>query len=95
MRPVLRDGGGAQEHFGLPHERSVDGDRRLGGHPRDPDVCQRVHQRRLERGIARDGEGKRSQWEDIWMPQEDDYVAAQKPEQRADRVVSGEEPFPL
>ncbi len=53
------------------------------------------YERRLERGIARDGEGMRSQWENVWMPQEEEYVAAQKPEQRADRVVSGDDPFPL
>lgn len=53
------------------------------------------YERRLARGIARDGEAKRSQWERVWMPQEDEYVAAQKPEQRADVVVSGEEPFQL
>ena len=50
---------------------------------------------RLERGIARDGEAKRFQWEKVWMPEEDEYVAAQKPNQRADIVLSGEEPFVL
>ncbi|HEY3155929.1 MAG TPA: AAA family ATPase [Candidatus Eisenbacteria bacterium] len=53
------------------------------------------YERRLARGIARDGEAKRSQWENVWMPREDEYVAAQKPEQRANWVVSGEEPFQL
>jgi uridine kinase len=53
------------------------------------------YERRLARGIARDGEAKQSQWERVWIPQEDEYVAAQKPEQRADVVVSGEEPFGL
>jgi uridine kinase len=53
------------------------------------------YQRRLERGVARDGESKRFQWKNVWMPEEDEYVAAQKPDQRADVVVSGEEPFPL
>jgi uridine kinase len=53
------------------------------------------YERRLARGIARDGEAKRSQWENVLMPQEDQYVAAQKPEQRADIVVSGEEAFRL
>ena len=54
-----------------------------------------AYERRLARGIARDGEAKRSQWVNVWMPQEDAYVEAQKPEQRADIVVSGEEPFQL
>jgi uridine kinase len=53
------------------------------------------YERRLARGIARDGDAKRSQWENVWIPQEDEYVAAQRPEQRADVVVSGEEPFQL
>lgn len=54
-----------------------------------------TRERRLERGIARDGETKRSQWEDVWMPEEDKYVSEQRPDQRADFVVSGEEPFQL
>ena len=53
------------------------------------------YQRRLERGVARDGESKRSQWVDVWMPEEDEYVREQEPMRRADLVVSGEEPFPM
>jgi uridine kinase len=52
--------------------------------------CSRA--RRLERGIARDGEAKRSQWEDVWMPEEGAYVLRQRPDHRADVVISGEQP---
>jgi len=48
---------------------------------------------RLARGIARDGEAKRAQWENVWMPEEDAYVADQRPDERADIVVSGEARF--
>lgn len=51
------------------------------------------YERRLERGIARDGESMRTQWVDVWMPEENEYVRKQEPERRADLVVSGEEPF--
>ncbi len=44
---------------------------------------------RLARGIERDGEPMRSQWTDVWMPEEDAYIAAQHPERRADLIVSG------
>lgn len=53
------------------------------------------HAVRLARGIARDGEAKRSQWENVWIPEEDAYVADQKPDERADVVVSGEARFEL
>lgn len=45
---------------------------------------------RLERGIARDGEVMRSRWLEVWMPEEDAYVTAQRPAERADYVVIGE-----
>jgi uridine kinase len=44
---------------------------------------------RLARGLARDGEGARSKWERDWMPAEDAYVAAHRPDERADLVVDG------
>ncbi len=44
---------------------------------------------RLSRGIARDGEAYRETWEQNWMPSEDRYVEAHKPDERADVVVSG------
>jgi len=42
---------------------------------------------RLRRGIARDGEHTRQQWEEVWEPQEDTYVESQHPDQRADVIV--------
>ena len=44
---------------------------------------------RLARGIQRDGEARQSQWTDVWMPEEDVYIAAQLPAERADLIVNG------
>jgi uridine kinase len=44
---------------------------------------------RLARGIARDGEHMRDQWEQVWEVEEDAYVRSQHPAARADVVVSG------
>jgi len=44
---------------------------------------------RLARGIERDGEGARSTWEEIWMPNEDRYVATDDPVSVADLIVDG------
>lgn len=44
---------------------------------------------RLRRGIERDGPEMAEQW-DIWIADEDDYVARERPVQRADLIVSGE-----
>ena len=41
---------------------------------------------RLRRGLERDGEGARAQWEK-WMAQEDRYVERERPRERADLVV--------
>ena len=46
--------------------------------------------KRLARGIERDGEGARDWWEKNWMVQEDSYVAAYKPFDKADLILSGE-----
>jgi uridine kinase len=43
---------------------------------------------RLRRGIGRDGEHMRQQWEQVWEVEEDAYVEAQHPERRADVVVN-------
>ncbi|HET9719269.1 MAG TPA: hypothetical protein VFP55_04250 [Solirubrobacteraceae bacterium] len=43
---------------------------------------------RLRRGLERDGPGALRRWEQ-WMAREDDYVAAERPHERADLVVSG------
>lgn len=47
-------------------------------------------QERLKRGIARDGESARWQWEEDWMPAEDRYAEAHAPATRADCRFSGE-----
>jgi uridine kinase len=44
---------------------------------------------RLERGISRDGESMRSKWTDVWMPEEDAYITAQRPAEKVDLVVNG------
>ena len=44
---------------------------------------------RLARGIARDGEGARATWEEIWMPMEDRYVERDDPTAAADLIVDG------
>ena len=48
---------------------------------------------RLRRGVDRDGEQMRSQWTDIWMPEEAEYVKAHRPEGRADFIADGTKPF--
>ena len=45
-------------------------------------------QERLRRGLERDGREALPLWRE-WMAREDDYIAAERPEQRADLVVSG------
>jgi len=48
---------------------------------------------RLRRGVARDGEALRARWTDVWMPEEAEYVAAERPDLRADVVADGTQPF--
>jgi len=43
---------------------------------------------RLRRGLKRDGQNMRRQWEQ-WMADEDAYVEREHPEQAADAVISG------
>lgn len=43
----------------------------------------------MERGIARDGQASRSWWEGEWMPDEDRYVAEQRPVDSANVVIDG------
>jgi uridine kinase len=45
---------------------------------------------RLQRGIDRDGEDSRAQWE-RWMDEEDDYVARERPSEHVDVVLPGDE----
>ena len=44
---------------------------------------------RLARGLARDGEGARSRWEDDWMPEEDRYIEVERPRDRVALVCDG------
>lgn len=44
---------------------------------------------RLARGVQRDGERARAQWENDWMPSEDRYILEHRPRECADVVVSG------
>ena len=41
---------------------------------------------RLRRGLERDGEEARAQWEE-WMAEEDRYVERERPQQRADLLL--------
>jgi uridine kinase len=45
---------------------------------------------RLARGLDRDGEAAREQWE-RWMAEEDGYIRREQPAERADAVVQGED----
>jgi uridine kinase len=47
---------------------------------------------RLARALERDGPDLMARWFDDWIPSEEAYIAAQKPDHRADLVVSGAEP---
>lgn len=44
---------------------------------------------RLRRGLERDGEEARAQWEE-WMAAEDDYVRREQPQEHADLVLPGD-----
>ncbi len=44
---------------------------------------------RLARGVARDGEAARAEWEERWMPSEDRYVERDDPVPSAHVVVDG------
>lgn len=44
---------------------------------------------RIFRGIQRDGEEKRSLWENVWMPAEEHYIKVQKPQEVADYIIDG------
>jgi uridine kinase len=43
---------------------------------------------RLDRGLLRDGEDARAQWEQ-WVAEEHAYVQRERPDERADLVVDG------
>lgn len=46
---------------------------------------------RLQRAIDRDGAAEFAQWTEVWIPSEEAYVAAQRPHERVDLIVSGAE----
>jgi uridine kinase len=46
---------------------------------------------RLQRALDRDGPTLMARWVDDWIPSEQAYIAAQRPQERVDLVVSGTE----
>jgi uridine kinase len=44
---------------------------------------------RLQRGLERDGEHARSQWEIDWMKEEDRYIASHNPHLQAHKIIQG------
>jgi len=44
---------------------------------------------RLKRGLERDGEHARSQWEDDWMKEEDRYIVSYNPHLQAHKIIQG------
>ena len=44
---------------------------------------------RLARGLARDGVRARRQWEEMWMPAEDQYRVTHRPDLHVDLIVDG------
>jgi uridine kinase len=50
---------------------------------------------RLQRGVERDGEAMRSKWTDVWMPEEDAYFNARRPDLEADVVIDSTKPYEL
>ncbi|MBS7528892.1 AAA family ATPase [Hazenella sp. IB182353] len=47
------------------------------------------HDVRLRRGLTRDGEDARVQWEKEWMPAEEQYAMQQKPYEQAHLILDG------
>ena len=45
---------------------------------------------RLRRGVGRDGEGARGQWE-RWMEEEDEYIRRERPAEHVDLVLPGDQ----
>jgi uridine kinase len=45
---------------------------------------------RLERGLERDGQQARARWEQ-WMEEEDRYIERERPAERADRILRGDQ----
>jgi uridine kinase len=51
------------------------------------------HEVRLRRGVERDGVENRWKWEQIWIPEEDEYFLRDRPDVRADLILDGTRPF--
>ena len=45
---------------------------------------------RLRRGLERDGDDARAQWE-AWMAEEDDYVSRERPHDYVDLILAGDQ----
>ncbi|ESP99163.1 uridine kinase [Streptomyces sp. GBA 94-10 4N24] len=52
--------------------------------------CRAARELRLRRGLERDGAAAEPLWRGEWMPAEDDYVAAERPDLAADAVLSSD-----
>ncbi len=50
---------------------------------------------RVRRGVDRDGEAMRSHWTDVWIPEEDAYFRAQRPDKRADLIIDSSKPYEI
>jgi len=50
---------------------------------------QAAYETRLRRGVERDGESMRDVWVKSWMPAEDRYLQAERPDLHADIVLDG------
>jgi uridine kinase len=47
------------------------------------------YEMRLQRGVERDGEQMRAVWVEQWMPAEDRYALAERPDANVDLVLDG------
>lgn len=56
--------------------------------------CRAARALRLRRGLERDGAAAEPLWTGEWMPAEDDYVAAERPDLAADTVLSSDHETP-
>ena len=50
---------------------------------------------RLRRGLDRDGEAMRSQWTDVWIPEEDAYFNAERPDMKANLIIDSTKPYEI
>ncbi len=50
---------------------------------------------RVRRGVDRDGEAMRSRWTEVWIPEEDAYFRAQRPDKKADLIIDSSKPYEI